>query len=336
MPFPAEFARVVDTLQASRLSEAETIATENGSVQPVPVTVLTGFLGAGKTTVLQHVLQSANSMRVAALVNDISALAFDAALIATTSDDVMALENGCVCCSMLDDAVSALHERAAAMPAPDAIIVELSGVSEAASVAQFVDNSAVLRLDGVIAVVDASTVPTMLETPGIAEHLYRQLQCAHVVVANKSDVLESGELQAVTATLAKAAPGRIIVPASHGIVNTAVLLAGNQHGISLNDNTAAVPPHAKTFVEALVDELQPASVRALEQALEALPRGVLRIKGWCAGPDGGLEIQSVGRRWSIKQRDETAIPRLALTVIAEDDEALANACQTLRASGLPV
>jgi len=274
-------------------------------------------------------------MRVAALVNDISALAFDAALIAATSDDVMALENGCVCCSMLDDAASALHKRAAAVPAPDAIIVELSGVSEAASVAQFVDNSPALRLDGVIAVVDASTVTTMLETPGITEHLCRQLQCAHVVVANKSDVLESGELQAVTATLAKAAPGRIIVPAVHGVVDTAVLLAGNQHGISLYEGTTAVPPHAKTFVEALVDELHPVSVRALEHALENLPRGVLRIKGWCAGPDGGLEIQSVGRRWSIKPRDKTEIPRLALTVIAEDDEALATACQTLTASGLP-
>ena len=334
MPFQAQFLQVVDTLQASRLSEPATTAPTEFAVHAVPVTVLTGFLGAGKTTVLQHVLETVSSLRIAALVNDISALAFDAALIAATTEDVMALENGCVCCSMLDDAASALCKRAGAEPAPDAIVVELSGVSEAASVAQFIDNSPALRLDGVIAVVDASTVVAMLEAPTIAEHLCRQLQSAHVVIANKTDVLDQHQLREATCAVAKVAPGRIIVPATHGVVDPAILLAGARHGISLDGGSAA-RPHAKVFVEGLVENLRPTSVRALELAMSALPAGVLRIKGWCAGPDGNMEVQSVGRKWTMKPHRQTAISQLALTVIAEDAVALAQARQTLKRSAAP-
>ena len=331
MPFQAQFMQVVDTLQASRLSEPETAEQAQGAAHTVPVTVLTGFLGAGKTTVLQHVLASTSGLHIAALVNDISALAFDAAMIASTSDDVMALENGCVCCSMLDDAASALHARAAAEPAPDAIIVELSGVSEAASVAQFIDNSPALRLDGVIAVVDASMVVTMLETPAIGAHLCRQLQSAHVVIANKTDVLNPHELTLATRALAKVAPGRIVVPAKHGVVDAAILLAGARHGVSLSNGAVALP-HAHVFVEGLVENLQPASVRALEMALEALPTGVLRIKGWCTGPAGKLEVQSVGAKWTIKPHRGAEVSQLALTVIATDAGALESACRALEKS----
>src|SRR5262249_15452168 len=96
---------------------------------PIPVTIVSGFLGAGKTTLVQRLLADARE-RLAVLVNDFAALDVDAALIESAAPDRIALTNGCICCTLRTDLAAAVLELASASPTPERIVVEASGVAE--------------------------------------------------------------------------------------------------------------------------------------------------------------------------------------------------------------
>ena len=114
----------------------------------VPVTVLGGYLGAGKTTALNALLASATE-RLAVLVNDFGSVGIDAALISGASGGVVELRNGCICCSLADGFVSALSAVTSFEPAPDRLVIEASGVSELTQVASWAHLPG-LRLDAVL------------------------------------------------------------------------------------------------------------------------------------------------------------------------------------------
>src|SRR5580693_3293971 len=100
----------------------------------VPVVLVAGFLGAGKTTVVNHLLANAGGMRIAAVVNDFGAINIDAELIAGASDGVVSLANGCICCSLEGDLLRTLASILRRTPRPDAILIETSGVADPADI----------------------------------------------------------------------------------------------------------------------------------------------------------------------------------------------------------
>lgn len=128
----------------------------------VPILIVTGFLGAGKTTLINRLLAEAEGRRIAAIVNDFGAINIDADLIATRSDDVIGLENGCICCSLQGDLLRTLKSILGRNEAIDQIVIEASGVADPQGIVSAVLDPALhkaVRLSGVLAVVDAVDAP---------------------------------------------------------------------------------------------------------------------------------------------------------------------------------
>lgn len=154
----------------------------------MPLTVIGGFLGAGKTTLLNQLLSQSNGQRLAVLVNDFGELNIDAELIASSAGDIVALTNGCVCCSIGDDLSTALIRVLDAEPPYEGIVIEASGVSDPWRIAQIGLAAPELFLEGVIVLIDASVVLLQARDLLLADVLLRQVQAADLVVLNKSDL----------------------------------------------------------------------------------------------------------------------------------------------------
>ena len=125
------------------------------ALPPLPVTVIAGYLGAGKTTLVNHLLRHAGGRRLSVLVNDFGKIAIDADLIAARDGDSMTLANGCVCCSIGGDLYRALTRALDRRPRADALVIEASGVAEPARLAEIARAEPDLLLAGIVVLVDA-------------------------------------------------------------------------------------------------------------------------------------------------------------------------------------
>ncbi|MEZ4433642.1 MAG: zinc metallochaperone GTPase ZigA [bacterium] len=214
----------------------------------LPVTVLSGFLGAGKTTVLNHILNNREGRRVAVIVNDMSEVNIDAALVerggaslSRTDERLVEMSNGCICCTLRDDLLAEVG-RLAAEGRFDYLLVESTGISEPVPVAQtftFTGEDGVsladrARLDTMVTVVDAATflrdyaeadsLASRGETLGdddartVTDLLVAQVEFADVIVLNKCDLVDDAQARRVEGALRGLNPGARIVRAVRGVV----------------------------------------------------------------------------------------------------------------------
>jgi len=281
-----------------------------------PTLVVGGYLGAGKTTLVNHLLRHAGGRRIAVMVNDFGELTIDADLIEGAEGSVLALAGGCVCCSFGSDLLGALQDVLQRQPQPDLILIETSGVALPAAVARSARLLPGLRIEGIVLMLDAETVRQRSADPYVGDLVRQQLLDADLLILNKTELCSSTELTELNDWLATmSTPGTPVVPASQARVPPELVLGFQAGWETVNSNTTADPlarwaarpivptstPAADRFVSELL-MLPPAlDPQALMQGLIDPTTGVVRAKGWLTDLTGQRHLlQQVGRRIELQ------------------------------------
>jgi cobalamin biosynthesis protein CobW len=299
----------------------------------IPATILTGFLGAGKTTLVRHLLEHAGR-RIALIINEFGDVGIDRELItgcgipSCREEDVVELANGCICCTVADEFLPTMRYLLEREPVPEHILIETSGLALPKPLVKafgWPEVRSRVTIDGVIAVVDAeATAAGLFATDPEAVHRAReadpsidhegpleelfeeQIQCADMIVLNKLDLVDdAGRARAKTEVRKQMRKGVRIVPARHGALDPAILLG---LGSAAEDDLESRPSHVdgeeehdhddfETFAVELAASDHPADIEArIRAALEDFR--ILRLKGFLAveGKPMRYTVQAVGQR----------------------------------------
>ena len=273
--------------------QIEVVAPWDG--RRVPVTLLGGYLGSGKTTVINEVL-ARTERPIAVLVNDLGTVNVDASLIRRRHGDTIELTDGCVCCSLAEGLVAAFDSLRARPEPPDHVIVELSGVADPARVAPWAGSDG-FRLDGIVVLVDADQIHDRLGDEAVAPAVRRQIGAADLLVLTKVDLVDPDEVVAARAAVARLAPDAPLLDAADAVATAALLdLATRREGATDVPPPALFDPHDIGSIT-VPDPIERSAFDALVQGL---PDDVLRAKGIARTPDGTrLLAQVVGRRRTV-------------------------------------
>ena len=321
----------------------------------IPVTVITGFLGAGKTTLIRHLMANPQGKRLAILVNEFGTLGVDGDILKSCADEscpvenIVELANGCICCTVADEFIPTIEALLALPHRPDHILIETSGLALPKPLLKAFDWPAIrslITVDGVITLADAEAVAAghfsgeltaaqiaagEHDTP-LGEVFEDQIACADIVLLTKADLAgEAGLAAARAVVLAEAAEKGRTVPIltmAEGVIDPRIILGLKA---AAEDDLAARPSHHDgedghehdDFNSIVIDLPEVADVALLIAAIETLARdhAILRVKGYVAvmGKPLRLLVQAVGARVRTQyDRPWGTSPRTShLVVIAE-------------------
>lgn len=326
---------------------------------PLPVTVISGFLGAGKTTLVNQLLRTTPDRRIGVLVNDFGEISIDADLIRETRKDpqlfgeskgVISLTNGCICCSLRNDLTQQVMRIAESTTRPEHILIEASGISDPGAILQALlelERYQVVRLDGVIAMVDSAEKARL--TGEAARLADRQVRAADLVVLGKTDLVPPAAVEALEQQLRPRTQGQI-VRANHGRISPALLLGleGPKERALERDPAARLgddlPVKSDLFSTWLFRTERRFAFKSLVHALRALPDGVYRGKGFIhiverPGDRVGLhltgrrvQVRTVGR-WGSNPRNELVFIGNPEAIRAETLEPILTPCLEPEPSG---
>ena len=287
---------------------------------PVPILVVTGFLGAGKTTVVNHVLANAGGRRIAAVVNDFGAINIDAELIVGADDGVVSLSNGCICCSLQGDLLRTLATILRRTPRPEAIVIETSGVADPADIVRNLMDPVIWReapLETVLCVVD------MTGAGGLEDVLLRsQVRTANVIALSKADLANAAGRDHVRAILAAINPGSLVIDAVHGQVPIELLFPAVPNSRPVLHDPGRPRPISDRFETTTWMSDRPISLHRFQAAIERLAPKLARAKGLfetVEHPDRQLLLQFASSRATVAPGGKrvTEMPRVRIVFIAE-------------------
>jgi cobalamin biosynthesis protein CobW len=328
------------------------------SLAKVPVTIVTGFLGSGKTTLIQHLIANANGKKLAVLVNEFGSEGVDGDILKSCADadcpaeNIVELANGCICCTVADDFIPAMEQLLSRRVRPDHILIETSGLALPKPLLKAFDWPEIrsrITVDGVIALADAEAVaagrfaPDAVaaqraaesnldhETP-LSEVFEDQIACADIVLLTKADLAGTAGLEAARAAIAAEMPRRVpMLPIIDGAVDARIILGLEA---AAENDLAARPSHHDgedehehdDFASVVINLPEVSDIDALVASVQRLAReqNVLRAKGYIAvaGKPMRLLLQAVGER--VRHQYDTpwgAKPRRSkLVVIGEQSD----------------
>ena len=282
----------------------------------IPTLIVGGYLGAGKTTLVNHLLRHAGGRRIAVMVNDFGELTIDADLIEGAEGSVLALAGGCVCCSFGSDLLGALQDVLQRQPPPDLILIETSGVALPAAVARSVRLLPGLSIDGIVLMLDSETVRQRSADPYVGDLVRQQLLDADLLILNKTELCSPTAVAELNAWLpSMTTAGTPVVPANQARVPPELVL-GFQARLSTGLDAATgdalarwvaqpiaqpLAPASDRFVNELLHLSAPLDLQALLQGLSDPSAGVVRAKGWLTDLAGQRHLlQQVGRRIELQ------------------------------------
>ncbi len=305
-------------------------------MERIPATVITGFLGAGKTTLIRHLLEHAGGRRIALIINEFGDVGVDGEILQGCADEACAaggiveLANGCICCTVADEFIPVMTALVQRDPRPDHILIETSGLALPQPLVRafnWPEIRAGVTVDGVIAVADAPALaeglfaadPARVEALRAADvnldhesplhELFEdQVRAADMILLNKTDLLDAAQVLALMEQLsAQVRPGVRVVPVARGQVEPSIILG---LGAAAEDDMDNRPSHHELEGEADHDHDEFVSfaiglgevedrARLLERLRKAMAEhGILRAKGFVAlkGKRARLVVQATGPR----------------------------------------
>jgi len=289
---------------------------------PVPILLVTGFLGAGKTTLVNRLLQQADGRRIAAVVNDFGAINIDAELIAGAEDGVVSLANGCICCSLEGDLLRTLANLLRRSPRPEAIVIETSGVADPEDIIRNLMDPVIWReapLETVLCVADAASPEADLGDP----LLLSQLRAADLVVLSKGDLVERPALDARRLALSQVNRRATFVEAAGGDIPLDLVFP--EVGTARERTTRPKRPSIDRFESFSWTSSEPISLAGFQQAIGRLAPRLVRAKGLLETverPDCRYLFQLAGGKATLAplDRDDPEQGGTRIVFIAEIDK----------------
>lgn len=303
-------------------------------LEKLPVTVVTGFLGSGKTTLISHLMQNPGGKRLAVVVNEFGDVGVDGEILKgcaipdCPAENIMELANGCICCTVADDFIPTIEALMALEPRPEHIVIETSGLALPKPLLKAFDWPAIrskITVDGVIALADAEAVAAGRFAPNVAavdaqrladesidhetplsEVFEDQISCADIILLTKPDLAGPEGVAKARAIIVAEAPRALpVVEVAEGVVDPRVILGLEA---AAEDDMDARPSHHDgyddhehdDFESVVIDIPDVDSPEALVARIEALAKAqnILRVKGYAnvAGKPMRLLVQAVGAR----------------------------------------
>jgi G3E family GTPase len=281
----------------------------------LPVTLVTGFLGSGKTTLINHILSNRQGVRAAVLVNELGEIGIDNDLIIASADDMIELNNGCICCTTNSDLIDSIVRVLARADQLDHIIVETTGVADPLPVALTflrAEFREALRLDAIVTVADAEHFSLDCFDTIAARH---QLRHADAVLLNKCDTATAPRIAGIEARIRAENPNARILHTTRAAVPLPLILDVDLFRERPADHHAHLHEDGFTAVSFASD--RPFSVARFQHFLDTgRPPGLFRGKGflWLAETDTRYVFHLVGNRFSLDEdtRAEPGANRLVL------------------------
>lgn len=299
-----------------------------------PVTVITGFLGSGKTTLIRHLMANPKGRKLAVLVNEFGSVGVDGDILRSCADancpeeNIVELANGCICCTVADDFIPTIEKLLSRASKPDHILIETSGLALPKPLLKAFDWPAIrsrITVDGVIALADAEAVaagrfapdPAAVERQRLADEsldhdtplgevFEDQISCADVVLLTKADLAGASGLEAARAAISAEAPRPVpMIAVTDGIIDPQLILGINA---AAEDDIAARPSHHDgdddhehdDFASVVIAFPEITDIEKLVADIRGIARdqNVLRAKGYVAvaGKPMRLLVQAVGER----------------------------------------
>ncbi|MFD1198537.1 cobalamin biosynthesis protein CobW [Brucella gallinifaecis] len=298
--------------------------------QKIPATVITGFLGSGKTTMIRNLLENANGKRIALIINEFGDLGVDGGILkgcgieSCREEDVIELNNGCICCTVADDFIPTMTKLLDRADRPDHIVIETSGLAlpqPLVAAFNWPEIKTQVTVDGVVTVIDASAVAegrfaddhdkvdaqraadSSLDHESPLEELFEdQIHAADLIVLNKADLVDPSKLDSVKADVAERSTRRVnMVPASFGKLGADVLLG---LGVGTEDDIANRKSHHEIhhadghehdhdeFESFVVEAGSVADPKAFSEKLKSIiaQHDILRLKGFFYVPGKPMRL----------------------------------------------
>ena len=273
--------------------------------QPLPLTILSGDLGAGKTTLINRLLGDDHGLRLMVIVNDFGAINIDAALIGDHTENMIELSNGCGCCTISQDLYAAFNAALDRQPRPDHLIVEASGIADPAAIAQAALVEREVGYGGIITLVDGENGLARLSDPNTGPALRQQIASADLILVTKTDTPAPALAEELNALSPRPHRALADLPLSELLFD-----------LTPAPKAKSTAPHPAYTAWSHESDLC-LSRAALGTLLETRPQALYRLKGFVLTDDGAYALQIVGQH--VQARRAQA-PRTQLVALGLADQ----------------